>query len=72
MLKTTQTVWTSADGHTSLLVAKSADTFYVPLGEVDLSRLCELGLAISDAIHMAGLAQLPVSPDPHAPQPHNP
>ncbi len=58
MTRTTQVVWTATDGVTPLLVAKTENDYYVSVGSASLERLCELGLAISDAIRLRGMAPL--------------
>ncbi len=49
-----RTVWVSDDSLTELLVGKSIGEYYIPLSTIKFETLCELALAIEDAILRAG------------------
>ncbi len=49
-----RTVWLDEEHGTELLVGKGVGSYYIPLSTIDLKTLCELGLAIEDALLRAG------------------
>ncbi len=49
-----RTVWVADDSLTELLVGKSIGEYYIPLSTINFQTLCELALAIEDAILRAG------------------
>ncbi len=54
IIRKNQTVWFSDKDNTKLLVAEGQGQYYIPLSVVPFAQLCELALALEDAILRAG------------------